>query len=529
MVTRLVLGCGTFGHVLLDAAAALPGELRVLDPDRSRVEALRNEKIAAESADITDPEAIGGYDPTTIVVAADDAGVNHAAARAARDRYPATTLLVYHGDHPTSDQRADIAAIADHVISPGAAILDRLDAIVEAGQGRQGAVLRERLADIDGPLAVFTHDNPDPDAIASAVALVAIAESMGVEAEACYFGEISHQQNRAFVNLLDLELRRFDPGESIAEFDAVALVDHSRPGVNDQLPEDTPIAIVIDHHPSEAAVIGDIVDVRSDVGATSTILTSYLRQFTVDPGEAVATALLYGIRVDTKDFTRDIVPADFEAAAYLQEFADTDVLERLEAPSVTADTLDTIARAITRRRQQGRAVASCVGRIADRDTLSQAADRLTTMEGVDTVLVSGFIDGTIYISARSMDSDLDIGEVLRSAFADLGSAGGHTDMAGAQLPLGLFGEVTEEDEADLTEIVESVVTDRFFIALTEGAGTGGDTSEDGDDGDQGDTGDEEETARSPDEEVVEPGTPGAEDGEAEVTVVEDPADAGSDE
>ncbi|MFB6103854.1 MAG: DHH family phosphoesterase [Halobacteriaceae archaeon] len=482
MVTRLVLGCGTFGHLLLDAAATLPGELRVLDPDRDRVETLRNEKIAAERADITDAEEIGGYDPKTVIVAGDDAGINHAAARSARDRYPASTLLVYHGDHPTSEQRSAIAELADHVLSPGAAILDRLDAIVAAGQGRQGQLFRDRLADIDGPLGVFTHDNPDPDAIASAVALVAIAESVGVEAQACYYGEISHQQNRAFVNLLDLEMRRFDPEESIEEFAAIALVDHSRPGVNDQLPEDTSVAIVIDHHPSEAAVVGDVVDVRSDVGATSTILTSYLRQFTIDPDEAVATALLYGIRVDTKDFTRDIVPADFEAAAYLQEFADTEALEMLEAPSVTADTLDTIAEAITRRHQQGRAVATCVGPIADRDTLSQAADRLTTMEGVDTVMVSGFIDGTIYVSARSTRSELDIGEVLRSAFAELGSAGGHTDMAGAQLPLGLFGEVSEDEETELTEIVDSVVTDRFFRAVAGEPDT--EESPDGDDDSQ---------------------------------------------
>jgi nanoRNase/pAp phosphatase (c-di-AMP/oligoRNAs hydrolase) len=468
MASRLVLGCGTTGHAVVEALTERRGERFVLDGDESRVESLRNEKIAAEVRDVTDPAAIGrlDMDVDVVVVAGDAAGRNRRAAAAARDVYPNAELLVYLGFDATDEDRAVVADLADHVVDPGAAVLDHVEAVTASGASERLQALRSTLNDIDGRLGVFMHDNPDPDAIAAAVGLQYIAADVGVESEACYFGEISHQENRAFVNLLDLDVRNLEPDEDF-EFDAIALVDHSGPGVNDQLDPETDVSIVIDHHPPTADVHADFVDIREETGAASTILVEYLRGYGIDLGTDVATALLYGIRVDTRDFSREITTGDFEAGAWLLPSADTDVLERIESPSLSADTFDTIARAIRSRELDGSVLASCVGHIADRDTLAQAADRLLTMRGVTVTFVYGYTEGTIYVSARSRGSDVDLGGVMRAAFDDLGSAGGHADMAGAQLPLGLFDEVGGDAEATLTEMVEDVVATRFFEAVRE--------------------------------------------------------------
>ncbi|WP_336034415.1 DHH family phosphoesterase [Halobacterium yunchengense] len=463
MVSRLVLGCGATGHAVVEALAERRGDLFVLDGDESRVESLRNEKIAAEVRDVTDADAVRSVerDPDVVVVASDDAGVNRLAATAARDAYPDAELVAFLGYGATSDDRDALASLADRVVDPGHAVLEHLDEVAASGSSAKLQALRGTLAGVSGTLGVFTHDNPDPDAIAAGVGLARIAEEFGVDAEVCYFGDISHQENRAFVNLLELDVRNVAPGEDL-DFGAIALVDHSAPGVNDQLPPDTDVDIVVDHHPEKAEVRADFVDIREGLGASSTILVEYVRGFGLDIDESVATALLYGIRVDTKDFAREITTDDFEAGAWLVPRADTDVLERIESPSMSADTLDTIARAIRNRELDGSVLASCVGAIADRDTLAQAADRLLAMRGVTVTFVYGYTDGTIYASARSRSSDVDLGEVLRTAFGDLGSAGGHADMAGAQLPLGLFDEVGADAEHTLTEMVEDVVATRFF-------------------------------------------------------------------
>ncbi len=469
MVSRLVLGCGTTGHALVDDLADRPGELFVLDGDASRVESLRNEKVAAELRDVTDADAIGGLDRDVdvVVAASDSASTNRLAATAAREVYPDAELVAFLGYDATSDDREALEGVADRVVNPGAAVLDHVDDVASEGSSERLQELRATLQDIDGTLGVFMHDNPDPDAIATAVGLARIADEFGVETEACYFGEISHQENRAFVNLLDLDVTDVEVGDEL-DHDAIALVDHSAPGVNDQLDPETEVDIVVDHHPPSGDVEASFVDIREELGAASTILVEYVRGLGLEIETAVATALLYGIRVDTKDFSREITTQDFEAGAWLLGRADTDVLERVESPSVSADTLDTIARAIRNRELDGSVLASCVGSIADRDTLAQAADQLLAMRGVTVTFVYGFTGGTIYVSARARGNDVDLGAALRSAFADQGSAGGHADMAGAQLPLGLFDEVGEDAEHTLTEMVEDVVATRFFDEIRGG-------------------------------------------------------------
>jgi nanoRNase/pAp phosphatase (c-di-AMP/oligoRNAs hydrolase) len=183
----------------------------------------------------------------------------------------------------------------------------------------------------------------------------------------------------------------------------------------------------------------------------------------------VATGLLFGIRVDTREFTREVSSADFEAAASLLPAADLSLLERIESPSISPDTFDTIASAIRNRRKEGPVLLSCVGSLSDRDALAQAADRLLTMEGISATLVYGFRDGTIFVSARARGMKIDLGEVLRDAFGRIGSAGGHADMAGAQITMGVLESVEERDES-LREIVEAVISDRFLEALDSQAG-----------------------------------------------------------
>lgn len=463
MVTRLVLGCGGVGFDLLQRLG--DGASTVVTDDRTRAESLREANVAAVEGDPTDPAA---YQPDAdvILVAADDPERNHEVATRAREAFPDAMLVVYAGEGAAPETVDAIEATADHVIDPTAALAERvLDRTVgfESDRARD---LREALLAAEEPVAVVAHDNPDPDAIASAVALCRLADRIGVAAEPCYHGEISHQENRALVNLLELPLRKLEAGE-IEEFGGVALVDHSRPGINDSLPEDTEIDVVIDHHPPRGPVDGEFVDLRSGVGATSTLLAEYLERFDVTADTTTATALLYGIQVDTKEFTREASQADFAAAASLIPAVDADTLSRVESPSVSLETLSVLAAAIEKRTVRDGALSTCVGEIRDRDALAQAAERLLDMEGVQITLVYGFMDDTIYVSGRARGSDLDLGETLRDAFGAIGDAGGHADMAGAQIPLGILGETGPELTGSLTEVVWEVVDERFFDALSD--------------------------------------------------------------
>jgi nanoRNase/pAp phosphatase (c-di-AMP/oligoRNAs hydrolase) len=460
MVDRLVLGSGTLIQTVVGSLRDQSGSVRVVTDDEALATALQNEGTVVEEGDPSKADTFDGMDAEFVVVLEETAEAVLATTRAARRAFPDAYLLTYTARDSWADERVHEHAdrVADPYRETASYVLARV-----GDRGQQMQQLWRVLRDIDR-LAVVAHENPDPDAIASGIALARLASAAGCDPEVCYHGDITHQENRAFVNVLGLDLRELDPGECVEEFDGVALVDHSRPGVNNQLPEDSTIDVVIDHHPPRAPVDARFVDLRSGVGATSTLLVGYLDLFGLKFDETVATALLFGIHIDTKAFSREVSSVDFEAAATLIPKADLGILERIESPSVTSATLETIARAIRNRRVEGEVLMTGVGEVPERDALAQAADRLLTLEGVSTTMVYGVNGGTIYASARSRGADVDIGETMREAFDQIGSAGGHVDMAGAQITLGILDAVEEREES-LQEIIENVVEDRFLDAI----------------------------------------------------------------
>jgi len=467
MDTRVVLGSGAPARALGRALAGRDGRrpVHVLTPEEGTADAVRESGASATVADPTDRDALAAIERVGgVVVATPDPDGALAGLRAARAVHPDAALVAYLGDGDEG-RWAAVADAADRVVDPGDATTDYLlDRVTERGMRKRQ--LRRVLRGLDR-LAVVTHDNPDPDAIASAVALRRVAAASGCGAEVYYYGAINHQENRALVNLLGFDLTGLEPGAE-PDADGVALVDHSRPGVNDGLPETTDVDIVIDHHPPRGPVEGRFVDLRSEAGATSTLLVDYLGGFGMTPAPDLATGLLFGVRTDTREFRRGVSAMDFEAAAWLLPEADLGTLERVGSPSIGAETFETIAAAIRNRREERDVLLTCVGRFGDRDALAQAADRLVDMEGIATALVYGITEGTVHISARSRDPALDLGEALREAFGQVGSAGGHADMAGAQVTLGVLEAV--EDEESLVDVVEGFVTNRFLETLDTAPG-----------------------------------------------------------
>ena len=463
MHTRLVVGRGSLAETMIGALGERPDRTVVVreEDDPLQMDTTPVEVIDGDPTDSGVLTAIEGVE--TVVVAGERATENLAVAEVARETFPEAFLLAYTGTEPDERTRAELDRLADRIVDPRRALTAYLtDRIVTGGTSVHE--LQSVLSGIEGELAVVAHDNPDPDAIASAIALADIAERLGCSARACYYGSINHQENRAMVNLLEYDLHELAPEDDLSTFGGVALVDHARPGVNDGVPPGTDVDVVIDHHPPRGPVAAQFTDLRSDVGATSTLLVDYYRRLGVEPTDAVATGLLFGIRVDTNEFSREVSVADFEAGAFLLPNADMGALERIENPNMSSDTLETIAEAIVSREQYGSVLLSGIGKIRDRDTLAQAADRLLNLDGITTTLVYGIKDGTIYASARARGTDLDLGEALRAAFDQVGSAGGHADMAGAQIDLGVM-EWIEEDNQSLREIVDGLVTDRFLEAL----------------------------------------------------------------
>ena len=360
------------------------------------------------------------------------------------------------------------AAGADLVVLPSNLPIKAIaSAIVQYIEKMKSVKLAQDLKKListvgDGKLAIIVHDNPDPDAISSAMGLKEIANSVGVKAEILYKGIIGHHENKAFVNLLDIEMDQSKDFKA-SDYKKIALIESSVPGLNNLLPPDTKVSIVIDHHQSNMEdVEAEYIDIRQNIGATATIMTKYLQELEIPIKTELATALLYGIKVDTNDFRRNTDPADLTAAAFLFPLANHDILNRIETPSKSTESIDILGEAIKNRQIKGSYLISNVGTIRDRDTLAQAADYLLTLEGITTTLVFGLGEDTIYISGRSRDDRINIGKILADAFgAD--KAGGHAMLAGAQIPLGVFSGT--KDKQTLLKLAEEAVVKRFLTVI----------------------------------------------------------------
>ena len=463
MSTYAILGCGSVGHAVAEELVKEGKDVLIIDRDEGRVEALRDQDLNARTADIRDEEIAEGIeDRDVILIMASDVEANEAAVRNLRERGDEHFIVVRASDPVSRDELTDLGA--DVVINPSTVIADSALRALESGELEHKVKRLSRvLTSTERKLGIFTHDNPDPDSIASAVALRAIADHLDVEADILYFGDIGHQENRAFVNLLGIDLLSAADAD-LDDYDTVALFDHAK-STGERL--NRPVDIYMDHYDPDGEYEAEFVDVRPNFSSTSTIMTKYIQEFDINVSEEVSTALLYGIRAETLDFKRDTTPADLTAAAYLYPFANHDTLEQVESPSMSPETLDVLAEAITNREVQGSHLVSNAGFIRDRDALSQAAQHLLNLEGITTTSVFGIADDTIYLAARSKDIRINIGKVLQDAFSDIGEAAGHSQQASVEIPLGIFTGInaSEGNRGTLLQLTEEAVRRKLFDAM----------------------------------------------------------------
>ncbi len=459
----VIMGCGGLGSAIVKDLISLGKKVLAIDVNPERVEVLKDQEIDAIVGDINDDRVIDQIDfdkiSGVLILTSNDES-NKKVARKVRERSEEVLLVARASNPKLKDEFEDIGV--DVVVTPLESMrIQLINNLKKAESLRKLKMLKKVIQSTNGKLGIFTHDNPDPDSIASALALREISRHFGIDADIIYYGEISHQQNKAMVNLLNIPMIKADE-VNLADYSKFAIVDCAGVGINNSIPSNVKISIVIDHHPSEN-VEGEYVDIRYDVGATATILTLYLQDLKIVPTKTLATALFFGIQTETEEFKRNARTNDFLASAYLYPFVDNELLEKMEGPALSTETLDVLGTAIKNREIFSSFLISFAGFITDKDTLPQAADFLLKLEGISTVLVFGIIKDMVYLSARNRDVRINIGEILKRAFKDVGSAGGHAHAAGGQIPLGIFGDVSDKDA--LAKLVTQAVKKRFLNAL----------------------------------------------------------------
>lgn len=285
---------------------------------------------------------------------------------------------------------------------------------------------------------IVTHDNPDPDAFGSALALRLIFERVGaLNATVAYGGAVGRAENRSLLNLLKLPLQPIAMVRPEA-FDLFALVDTQPSAGNHSLPEAQfwP-QVVIDHHPwREASGRVAHADVDPSCGAASTLLVEALTAAEIEPSPKLATALFYGIKSDTHELADRASMADLSAYMQLFPLADRALLHRIEHPALPARYFQLVGQAYQRARIHRDLIESNLGELYSPELTAEIAEQLLMLEGMHWSLTYGTFRRQLFISVRSQGPRRNAGRVLSELCGGLaGSAGGHATMAGARLAL----------------------------------------------------------------------------------------------
>ena len=289
------------------------------------------------------------------------------------------------------------------------------------------------LSDADRIL-IMLHNDPDPDAMASGLALRNILRRTKTTAILGTLQAVSRPENLRMINLLDVHVELMTP-QTIREFERVCMVDvqpHYFGGLIDR------VDLVIDHHPEQTGYTAVFKDVRPDYGSTCTILTEHLRSVDVNISERTATAMLYAIKSDTLFFNRQTNRVDIDAFSYLYPLADAAMIRKMEGAEITAERLEFVMRAHQHGCLSEQVFCAFLGTLPREDFIPYVADFYLQLENVKWTAIAGVVNDSLVVSVRNLGYSKNAGEFARRFFGDIGSAGGHRAMAKAVVPMKAF-------------------------------------------------------------------------------------------
>jgi len=291
-----------------------------------------------------------------------------------------------------------------------------------------------------GNFLVLTHRGPDPDALGACEGLRQLIEKgFAFRCVVATHGRVHRAENLALLRTLEFDLEEYDEVDP-ARFCGVLLVDTQPAFRHTVLPDSLPVIAVFDHHKSPQSDVVPAqpiphVDVRIDLGATSSILYEYLRDMDVPLDARTASALFCGIRYDTADLSRNAHPLDEEAYIACFKGADRKQVAAIDRPPLPRSYYRHVSRALDRARQHGPLVLALLGRVENPESVAEMADFFLRMKGCSWVVAGGAFEGGYVLSLRT---DYAFGKaygLMERVLGGEGAFGGHGHIAGGRITL----------------------------------------------------------------------------------------------
>jgi nanoRNase/pAp phosphatase (c-di-AMP/oligoRNAs hydrolase) len=444
---------------MLDQILAPSLEVDFLVESRALARKLQDAKLGVTAGDIrrTDTYIKADISPQTIVIVEDTGRRNlPRVIEAIRDAGGALLYVLGVGTADREKRAEAVRATFPDVSYLSLSELFEAPLLTEFSRSLTRARVQQYqryLADADRIL-ILLHNEPDPDAMASGLALRTLLHRTKATAVIAALEGVTRPENVRMANLLDIQVETIGP-DQIEEFDRITMVDvqpHYFEGIIDRAD------LVIDHHPEQHGYNAVFKDIRADYGSTSTILTEHLRAVDADISERTATAMLYAIKSDTLFFNRQANRCDIEAFSYLYPLSDAALIRKMEGAEITAERLQFVVKATERGRLVDQVFVTFIGDAPREDIIPYVADFFLQLENVRWTAVAGTLNGSFVMSVRNLGYTRNAGDFVRRFFSDIGSAGGHRAMAKAIVPLDAFyARFGKLDERQMTDKIQELI------------------------------------------------------------------------
>jgi len=296
-------------------------------------------------------------------------------------------------------------------------------------------------------LAILMYGSPDPDAVASSMALWEILrQTTGISKCAFFATEpVARQQNREFIRAMKLDIQLLNKND-LSQFGLIALVD-AQPTFFGQALENSHIQpqIVLDHHPCTTVWHAELADIRPNYGSLSTMMMEYCLAAKIRIPKKLYTALFYGIKTDTNNFERDSILEDIGAYYLAYSRANRQLIRRIELNQIPERFLKYYDYAFHYKRRYRDRIVCYLEKVESADTCVQVADFLLRLTGIYYVVIAGIVKERLIIVFRGDGYRQDCGSIAIKAFGGYGSAGGHKSAARVELSLEALREPLHDD------------------------------------------------------------------------------------
>jgi nanoRNase/pAp phosphatase (c-di-AMP/oligoRNAs hydrolase) len=282
---------------------------------------------------------------------------------------------------------------------------------------------------------IVIHNNPDPDAIASSAALGYLTRQISdVKPSIAYGGTIGRIENRTMISRLHIRLKQIRRIK-YNKYDLIALIDTQPCAGNNDFPAKKKCHIVLDHHPRRKDTKADLVVIDSHLGATATIIVSWLRQVDRPLPSDIATALTYAISSETQNMYREVNPADIDAYLYIYPKSSLRKLAKIINPSLPNYYFIIFVRALKNTYMYRNMAVSHLGEIPSAEFVAEIADFIIRHKNISWCLCTGYKKNLLYLSLRTKHHNASAGKIIKKIVGDVDNVGGHDMTAGGFIQL----------------------------------------------------------------------------------------------